>query len=403
MQIAFDVSNLKNRSYQAMAYNTTIFGQMIHFISRLDFKHLVNKHNGDFRVRTLRCWDQFVHLLFAQLIKRDSLRDTIFSAHTLRSKLYHLGSCIVKRSTLSDANNKRPYQIYQDLFYKVLEQTQKIAPKHKLKINRKIFFLDATTIDLCLSLFPWARFRKTKAAIRLHTLLQADGTLPVFLNISDGKIHESKVAKSVPIPSGSYLAIDRGYHDFKQYKVYNNNNIRFVTRMKTNATYKVLKTKSSNPSCPVRSDQIIEFTGYATHKKCPHPFRKIEYYSKELDKVIIFLSNDFENSAEVIADIYKARWDIELFFKTIKQNLKIKRFFGTTANAVFTQIWIAMITYLLISFFKFLHKSKYSVQTISRIIQVNIFERKDLIELLTNKFAKPPEEKTGLQICMFKF
>jgi putative transposase len=386
-----------------MAYNTTIFGQMIHFISRLDFKHLVNKHNGDFRVRKLRCWDQYIHLSLAQLSKRYSLRDTIFSAQTFYNKLYHLGCSPVKRSTLSDANNKRPYQIYQDLFYKALERTQKIAPKHKLKINRKIFFLDATTIDLCLSLFPWARFRKTKAAIRLHTLLQADGTLPVFVNITDGKVHESKMAKSVPIPSGSYLAIDRGYHDFKQYNVYNNNNIRFVTRMKTNAKYKVLKTKTSNPSSSVRSDQIIEFTGYATHKKCPHPFRKIEYYSKEQDKVLVFLSNDFENSAETIADIYKARWDIELFFKTIKQNLKIKRFFGTTANAVFTQVWIAMIIYLMISFFKFLYKSKYSVQTLSRIIQVNLFERKDLKELLMCKFAKPPDGLNDLQICMFKF
>ena len=386
-----------------MAYNTTIFNQMVLFISRLDFRHLVNKHNGDFRIRTLLCWDQFIHLLLAQLIKRSSLRDTIFSAHTLQNKLYHLGSRIVKRSTLSDANNKRPYQIYQDLFYKVLEQTQKIAPKHKLKINRKIFFLDATTIDLCLSLFPWARFRKTKAAVRLHTLLQADGTLPVFMNITDGKVHESQIALSIPIPSGSYLAVDRGYHDFSQYNVYNNSNIRFVTRMKTNARYRVLETKISDPSAPVRSDQIIEFTGYATYKKCPRLFRKIEYYSKEQDKILVFLSNDFENSAETIADIYKARWDIELFFKTIKQNLKIKRFFGTSANAVFTQVWIAMITYLMISFFKFLHKSKYSVQTIFRIIQVNIFERKDLKELLTNKFTKPPGSVNEMQICLFKF
>lgn len=235
---------------------------------------------------------------------------------------------------------------------------------------------------------------KQKRAVRLHTLLQADGALPVFMNITDGKVHESQIAKSVPILSGSYLAIDRGYHDFNQYNVYINSNIRFVTRMKTNARYRVLETRIIDP--------FIEFTGYATHKKCPHPFRKIEYYSKEQDKVLVFLTNDLENSAETIADIYKARWDIEIFFKTIKQNLKIKRFFGTSANAVFTQVWIAMITYLMISFFKFLHKSKYSIQTIFRIIQINIFERKDLKELLTNKFTKPPGNVNDLQICLFK-
>ena len=376
---------------------------MIHFISRLDFKHIVNKHNGDFRVRTLKCWDQFVHLTLAQLSKRDSLRETVFSAHTLHTKLYHLGCSLVKRSTLSDANNKRPYQIYRDLFFKVLDHTQKIAPRHKLKINRKIFFLDATTIDLCLNLFPWARFRKTKSAIRLHTLLQADGTLPVFINISDGKTHESKAAKAVPIAQGSYLAIDRGYHDFNQYKVYYDNDIRFVTRMKTNARYKVLEIKSQSSSQPVRSDMIIEFTGHSTHKKCPHRFRKIEYYSKDQNKILTFLSNDLENGPETIAAIYKARWEIELFFKTIKQNLKIKRFFGTSSNAVFTQVWIAMITYLMISFFKFLHKSEHSVQTIFRIIQVNLFERKNIKELLSVEFTKPPGIEMTLQFSLFNF
>lgn len=386
-----------------MAYNTTIFGQMIHFISRLDFKHLVNKYNGDHRVRKLRCWDQFVFQLLAQLGKLDSLRGTIITANSLQSKLYHLGTTNLRRSTFSDANNKRPFQIYRDLFFKVLTQTQKIAPKHKIKINRKLFFLDATTIDLCLSLFPWARFRKTKSAVRLHTLIQADGTLPVFMNITDGKVHENKAAKSIHIPDGSYLAIDRGYHDFEQYNVYKNNNIRFVTRMKTNAKYQVVKELTVPSSSHVKSDKIIEFTGYFTHKKCPHHFRMIEYFSEQQNKMLTFLCNDFENEAQTIADIYKARWDIEIFFKTIKQNLKIKRFFGTSLNAVFIQIWIAMTAYLMISFFKFLHKSKFSVQAIFRLIQMNIFERKDIKELLSNKFSKPPERVNQFQICMFKF
>jgi len=385
-----------------MAYNTTIFGQMIHFISRLDFKSIVNEYNGDHRIRKFSCWDQFIFVLFGQFSKRESLRENVLSINSVQNKLYHLGCKIVKRSTFSDANNKRPYQIYQDLFYRLLSQTQKIAPKHKIKLKRKLYILDATTVDLCLTLFPWARFRKTKSAIRLHTLMQADGSLPVFLNITDGKVHESQAAKSIPVSKGSYLAIDRGYHDFQQYNVYINNNIRFVTRMKTNAKYHVLETYQINSDSPVTSDEIIEFTGYNTHKKCPHPLRKIQYFDNKRDKVITFLTNDLENTAQTITDIYKARWDIELFFKTIKQNLKIKRFFGTTRNAVMTQIWIAMIAYLMISFFKFLHKTELSIQQLFRVVQLNIFERRSLKDLIINKVFKPPGIKNEFQICMFK-
>lgn len=386
-----------------MAYHTTIFRQMLQLISRLEFQTIVKKHKGDFRARQFRCWDQFIFFLLGQFSQRNSLRETVFSINSMHSKLYHLGCNSVKRSTFSDANNQRPYQIYHDLFFKLLEKTRQIAPKHKLKLNRKLYFLDATTIDLCLKLFPWARFRKTKAAIRLHTLLDADGSLPVFLNITDGKVHEATVAKSVPIPKGSYLAIDRGYHDFLQYKQYRNNNIRFVTKMKTNAKFRVIKTLSAPSSSNIVSDEIIEFTGYATYKKCPHPFRKIDYFDDQQNKILTFLSNDLENDAQIIADIYKARWDIELFFKNIKQNLKIKRFFGTTPNAVFTQVWIAMIAYLLISFFKFLNKSKLSIQTLFRIIQINIFERKELKYLILNKIFIPPERMVNNQICLFKF
>ena len=386
-----------------MAYNTTIFGQMIHFISRLDFKSFVNKHNGDHRIRKFSCWDQFIFLLFGQFSKRESLRETVLSINSIHSKLYHLGCKSVKRSTFSDANNKRPYQIYQDLFYRLLNQTQNIAPKHKIKLHRKLYIMDATTIDLCLKLFPWARFRKTKSAIRVHTLMQAEGSLPVFINITNGKVHESQAAKTMPVPKGSYLAIDRGYHNFEQYNTYINNNIRFVTRMKTNAKYQVFKTIQTNTNSSVLSDEIIQFTGYYTYKKCPHHLRKIRYFDEERNKIITFLTNDIENLAQTIADIYKARWDIELFFKTIKQNLRIKRFYGTSQNAVMTQVWIAMIAYLMISFFKFLHHSKLSVQQLFRLIQLNIFERKSLKDLIVNKIIKPPGLKSELQFCLFSF
>jgi putative transposase len=386
-----------------MAYYTTIFGQMTELISRLEFQSIVNKHKGDYRCRKLQTWDQFIHLLFAQLSSRSSLRETLAGFNSVQQKLYHLGSKTVKRSTLSDANDNRSSLIYEELFYSLLQRAQAIAPKHKLKLNRKLFYLDATTIDLCLKLFPWARFRKTKSAIRLHTLLAADGLLPQFITISDGKTHEISIAQYMHIPRGSYIAIDRAYHDFRLYRFFKDNNIRFVTRVKSNAKYQVLESHTTLPNSRVLKDEIIMFTGYYSHIKYPHPLRLIHYYDQNLNKKLTFLTNDFENEAQTIADIYKSRWEIEIFFRTIKQNLKIKRFFGTSPNAVLTQIWIAMISYLLVSLHKFLNKSKLTIQKIIRLIQVNLFERKPLIEIFKEPKFKPPDKLLKYQTCLFNF
>jgi putative transposase len=386
-----------------MAYNTTIFGQMTELISRLEFQSIVNKHNGDFRSRKLRTWDQFIHLLFAQLSGRNSLRETLAGFTSVQQKLYHLGSKKVKRSTLSDANNKRSYLIYKELFFSLFQRAQTIAPKHKLRLDRKLFYLDASTIDLSLKLFPWARFRKTKSAVRLHTLLDADGLLPAFLNITTGKIHETTVAKNMHIPAGSYVAIDRGYYDFNLYNYLKNNNIRFVTRAKSNAKYDVVKQNNNSDNPNVLKDEIIVFSNYNTNKKYPHPLRLIHYFDGSQNKEIVFLSNDFDSEAQIIADIYKSRWEIEIFFRTIKQNLKIKRFFGISSNAVFTQIWIAMIAYLLVSLYKFLNKSKMTVQKIIRLIQVNLFERKPLNEIFKEPKYKPPDKLLCNQTWLFNF
>lgn len=366
-----------------MAYHTTIYGQLLTLFSRLDFQKIVTTHKGDYRVRTLTCRSQFIHLLFAQIGGHDSLRDTVDSSASLSSKLYHLGCRPVPRSTLSDANNKRNPQIYEDLFYNMYQRAVTLAPKYKLDLPRELYMMDSTTIDLCQSLFPWARFRKNKSGIKLHTLLKADGALPAFIRITEAKMHDGKAAKEIPVPKGSYLVFDKAYHDFEQYKHYKNRNIRFITRMKTNAAFQVLKsTKIDHAN--ILSDEIIEFTGYVTHKKYPHPLRKIVFWDEENKRQIIFLTNDLSLAAITIADIYRARWEIELFFKTIKQNLKIKRFMGCSENAVRTQIWIAMIAYLLISFLKFSQNSPFSVQKIMRIVRANLFERKCLKQLLSN-------------------
>lgn len=380
-----------------MAYNKTIFRQMLNIISRLDFEKIVNKHNGNYRVRTLTCWNQYVHLLFGQFGSRHSLRDIIHSSNSQINKLYHLGSKTVKRSTLADANNKRPYEIYQELFYTFLKRVQNMAPKYKLKLSSSLYMLDTTTIDLCLKLFPWARFRSTKAGINIHTLMQADGSLPVFLNITDGKVKDITAARLMDFPEGSYLTFDRGYHDFDLYKHFKDKKIRFVTRLKKNARYRTLSFNEPDPETGILSDSIIEFTGYKSHKKYPFPLRLIVYRDAETDKELFFLTNDFELDAKTLADIYKARWEIELFFKMIKQNLKIKRFIATSKNAVLTQIWIAMIAYLMVSYLKFSQKIKFSIQQIFRLLEVNLMERKFVLDLI-----KPKSPHTMIeQFCLF--
>ena len=385
-----------------MVYHKTIFRQMLTLFSRLEFQNIVDTYNGDYRVRTAKCWDQFIALLFSQFSGRNSLRETIDTMNSQFRKLYHLGTTPLRRSTLSDANNARDYRIYRDVFFKILGHVQQHAPKYKLKLNRKFYILDATTIDLCLKLFPWARFRKAKAAVKLHTLLDTDGSLPVFIELTDGKVHDSAVAKKMDIPGGSYLAIDRAYHDFEQYNIYNDNNIRFVTKKKTNAKYTTLETHEANKTLGVLSDRTIEFSVYLTHKKYPHPLRLIKYQDSDTGDEHEFLTNDFDLDALTVTQIYKARWEIELFFKTIKQNLKIKRFIGNSVNAVWTQVWVALIAYLLVSYLKFVNKVNASVQTLFRRIQVNLFERKPLIDIVLNVKHKLPVKVPDPQYSFFQ-
>jgi putative transposase len=236
----------------------------------------------------------------------------------------------------------------------------------------------------------------------MHTLLDSDGILPEFLEMTDGKVHDATVAKKLRIPPGSYLAIDRAYHDFEQYNIYNNNNIRFVTRKKTNAKYVVIKSRKVDRTKGIISDEIVEFTGHQTYKKYPHPLRIIRFFDKESEKELEFLTNDFDLEAITITQIYKARWEIELFFKTIKQNLKIKRFIGNSPNAVWTQIWIAMIAYLLVSYLKFIYRSNMSVQKLFQRIQVNLFERKPINEIIQNIKYKPPNSSELNQFGLFQ-
>jgi putative transposase len=339
-------------------------------------------------------------MLIGHFSNRASLRETIVSTQSLAQKLYHLGTRRLCRSTLSDANNKRPAEIYRDLFYCTLEKVQRVAPKYKLKLPRKLFIMDATTIDLCLKLFPWARFRRTKAAVKLHTVMQVDGLLPTFLHLTDGLGNECLVARQCRLPQGSFVVFDRGYIDFMLFKSLNDNDIRFVIRKTPNIKTTILQSRAVDSSTGVISDEIIEFSHPKSKRKYPGQLRVVQYHDDESSKTFSFLTNDFELDAKTIADIYKARWEIELFFKTIKQSLKIKRFLGTSRNAVMTQVWIAMIAYLITSYYKFLFRTKASIQTIIRIMQINLFERKSLKELFEFRTFKPPDKRHTFQ-CSF--
>lgn len=381
-----------------MAHSSTILSQALQFIPRHQFQTCVDRHNGDHRVRKLTCWGQFVALLSGQLARRDSLRDLIQTLASNQTALYHAGFKAVKRSTLADANANRSHEIYRDLFYKLSAKVQRAAPKYKLKLPRKLYALDSTFIELCLSVFPWAQFRQTKGAIKLHTLLDLDGLLPAFLNITDGKTHDVTAAKKMSLPKGSLVTFDRAYVDYKWLYTLQTKRIRFVTRLKANACYRVVERRKVDKSTGLRCDQTIRLTGVRTQNKYPGELRRISFRDPETGKVLVFLTNDFDSAAETIAAIYKARWEIELFFKTIKQNLKIKTFLGTSPNAVLTQIWIAMIAYLLLAWLKFLSKAGLSLQQVKRLIEMNLFQRRDLRDLIHRKWLEPPKPTVSPQL-----
>jgi len=332
----------------------------------------------------------------AQLSGRNSLRDAIENLSAQAHRLYHLGSAKLSRSNLSRINEDKPYELYEALFGKLFQRCQGMTPGHKFRFKNPLYSLDASTIDLCLSVFPWAKFRTTKGAIKLHVGLNHRGHIPEFVTITDGKVGDVTVGRTIGFPKGSIVAIDRGYNDYAWYKQLTDKGIFFVTRLKTNAKINITERRSVLKSKGLISDETIEFTGLHTAKKCPIPLRRVGYRDPVTGKRYVFLTNNFKLAAKTIADIYKARWDVELFFKWIKQNLKIKAFIGTSKNAVMTQLWIALCMYLLLAFLKLQSKLNKSMQQILRLLQLNLFEKRDLMALLRGDppmdYLEPPEQ-----------
>ncbi len=369
-----------------MAHSNTILRQITALLPRHDFEAIAKDHHVGQKFRSFNRWTQFMAMFIGQLSGRQSLRDIVMNVSAQSNKLYHLAIKPFSRATLARVNEQQPATLYETLFFKLLDRCREVSPGHRFKFKNKLYLLDTTTIDLCLAVFPWAKFRKTKGAIKLHFGIDADGYLPTFMSLTDGKVHESQWAKALNLPRGSIAVFDRGFNDYNWYETLTKNGIYFVTRLKSNAIIENGPKRPGRKASGITTDREILLRGIKT------PFRQINYTDPDTGKELRFVTNADHLDAKTVAELYKERWQIELFFKWIKQNLKVKTFLGTSRNAVLTQIWIALCVYLLLAFLKFRATLDLSMQQMLRLLQLNLFERRDLMALF-----KPP--KVQLVVC----
>ena len=385
----------------------SIFSQIIDFIPRYEFNKIVAKYNGNYKVRRFSCWDQFLCMSFAQLTYRESLRDIQLCLNAQPQKLYHMGiKGHVTRTNLSNANAKRDWRIYAEFAQVLISKARKLYEDDQdflLELDNTLYALDSTTIDLCLSLFPWAKFRKNKGAIKLHTLLDIRGSIPTFIEITDGLVHDVNILDVLIIEPGSFYIMDRGYIDFKRLHRINVNFGYFVVRAKKNLNFKRLYSKKIDKSSGLRCDQIIKFCGNDAKKYYPDKLRRVKYYDYENYNHIVLLANNFDIPAQIIVELYRNRWKIELFFKWIKQHLKIKSFYGTSFNAVKTQIWIAISVYVTIAILKKSLKIDLSLYTILQIFSISIFEKVPILQLFTDNDYNRVDDCSCNQLDLFNF
>lgn len=371
---------------------SSIFGQILQIFSRREFYKAVIETGTERGAKGFSCWQQFVAMLFCQLGQAQSLREISGGLASCLGKLKHLGvDRAPNRSTLSYANEHRPWQLYQKVFYELLDRCKVLVKgKKKFRFKNKLFSLDATTIELCASLFDWAKFRTTKGAVKLHLLLDHDGYLPIFAHITEGKVHEVNIAREVYIPKGSIVVIDRGYVDYTLFGRWTQDGIYFVTRQKDNADYTVIEEKPLPENRDILRDQIIELRGFYSQQKCPCLLRRIEVWDNENEQILVLLTNHLSFGSTTIAAIYKDRWQIEIFFKTIKENLKIKTFVGTSPNALMIQIWTALIAILILKYLKFRSTFGWSLSNLIAMLRYNLFTYRDLWQWIHNPYETPP-------------
>ena len=381
-----------------------VFAQLMEHLPLHTFRRCVARYPGNYPALSFSHLDQYLCMVFAQLTYRESLRDieTCLRAHS--AKLYHLGiRGGIARSTLADANEKRSWRIHQDFALSLISIARRLYAQDSfgLELKNTVYALDSSTIDLCLALFPWARFRKTKGAVKLHTLLDLRGSIPTFIHISDGKLGDVNILDQLAFEAGSFYVMDRGYIDFDRLHVLHQAQAFFVTRAKSNLQYRRVYSHRIDKTTGLRCDQTIRLTGIHPSKDYPIPLRRVKFYDAKHDKLLVFLTNNFDLPALTIAELYRCRWQVELFFKWIKQHLRIKAFFGTSENAVKSQIWIAISTYVLVAIVKKRIKSDASLYTILQILSLTLFEKTPLIHLLANTEPIPEKSEMANQLNLF--
>lgn len=387
-----------------MNQGKTVFSQIMDFLPSHEFKKCVNRYRGNYKVKTFSCLDQFYCMAFAQLAYRESLRDIEACLRSVPKRIYHMGiRGSISRSTLGDANENRDWRIYAD-FAQILIRTARdlyCSDDFGLDLEETVYALDASTIDLCLALFPWAKFRKRKGAVKLHTLLDLRGSIPSFIWITNGKVHDVNVLDELLLEAGSFYIMDRGYIDFTRLNVFSQASAFFVIRSKKNLKFRRIASRAVDKETGLRVDQTITLTGSKTGEAYRDRLRRVKFRDQETGKQLIFLTNNFSVDALTIAQLYKLRWRVELFFKWIKQHLRIKKFFGTSENAVKSQIWIAVSVYVLVSIVKKRLKLDAEIYTILQVFSLALFEKVPLNELLTNKDCKIEKNESHKQLLLF--
>lgn len=379
-------------------YNS-IFGQILKIFPRTQFEIFVKETMSSRNSKGFSCWDQFVAMLFCQLGQAHSLREICGGLATSLGKMIHLGlRKAPSRSTLAYANEHRPWQLYEKLFYHILGLCKhQFSGKHKFRFKNKLLGFDATTIKLCLSIFDWAKFRRTKGAIKLHLLLDHAGYLPQFVNITTGKVHEVNILKTLSFEPGTIVVFDRGLVDYQHWGNWTKDGIYFVTRLKKNADYQVVKSNKIPQNKDILKDQLIKLKGFYSKQKCLYLLRLVEIWNPEKEETLTFVTNNPKLAAATIAAIYKDRWQIELFFKALKQNLRIKTFVGTSFNAVMIQIWTALIAILILKYLKARSKINWSLSNLVAMLRMNLLTYKDLWQWINQPYFSPPPKPKVVQ------
>jgi len=382
----------------------TVFSQLLDFLPRHQFDVCVRRYRGNYRMRTFSCFGQYLCMMFAQITYRQSLRDIEICLRTMQSKLYHCGiRGKVSRNTLAKANELRDWRIYADFAQALIAKAQTLYANDDfgIQLYRDVYALDSTTIDLCLTLFPWAKFRQHKAAVKVHTLMDLRGSIPCFICITDGKTHDVNILDEIVLESGALYIMDRGYLDFARLYIFTQNLCSFITRAKSNFDYTRIAYRTVDKGTGLRCDQTIRLAGFYTSQDYPAVLRRIGYFDAETNTKLTFLTNNFSLPALTIAQLFKCRWQIELFFKWIKQYLRIKTFFGTSINAVKTQIWIAISVYLLAAIVKKELKLEQSLGEILQILSIVLFEQMPIEQALTNNMSQNDFNQFHNQLSLF--